>query len=405
MIRGLISSFTSPSIHNTEPEPERHATWLELFFDLVFVVAVAELVHLLEENPSLGGVFEFALLFVPVWWIWITYSYYGDLFDDGDVLYPLASLAAMFGVVVWSTTFHDAFHGGSAAFAVGYLALRGLNAAQYAFVGRVVPGARTLARRIALGYLVGLTFWIVSFLVPEPTRYVLWAIGITIEVFSTPAIYMTYDAESLPRQESHMDERFGLFTIIVLGETVVAVADSAADIALGLATGFAAICGFVGAVCLWWLYFGYTDMGNVNRLIRSDARRRATLRWTLYGYGHLFVFASIAAGGVGISLIIEAAAAGTSLTANERLLAGGATCAYLLAVALVHRASPLVIPSRVLAARLLTAGMVVIIVLAGGALGATAIGGALAVVLTSLVAFEVSRSGRAVASLEAEIGD
>lgn len=401
MIRSIIASLTPPSLHNTEPEPERHATWLELFFDLVFVVAVAELVHLLEANHSVIGLLEFAALFVPIWWTWITFSYYGDIFDDGDVVYPLASLAAMFGVVIWSTTFEGVLSGGSAAFALGYLALRGLNTAQFAFVGRVVPGAKTLAQRYALGYSAGLIFWVIGFFVPEPFRYVLWGLGITIEILSSPVIYVLYDFEDLPRQRSHMDERFGLFTIVVLGETVVAVANGATGIELGVETGFAAVSGFVAAVCFWWLYFGYFDVSSINRFLQSDTRGLA--RSFIYGYGHLLVFASIAAGGVAIALILEATAAGELLTADERLIVGAAAGVYLLGVAIVHWASPLAIPDSILAARLIVAGITVAVALAGGGLSPVTVGGLVALLFVGLVTFEVSRSGRAVATLETEL--
>ncbi|WP_129115194.1 low temperature requirement protein A [Halegenticoccus tardaugens] len=391
--------LSSPALHDAEPVPERHATWLELFFDLVFVVAVAELGHLLGENLSLGGAVEFVALFVPVWWVWITHSYYGDIFDSGDAVYPLATLLVMFGVVVWATTFHGAFHGGSAAFAAAYLAIRTLNTALYAFAGRVASGTETLARRFALGYSVGLAFWVGSFFVPEPARYALWAVGLTIEILSSPIIYVTLP--DVPAQESHMDERFGLFTIIVLGETIVGVARGSADVPLGPATGFTAVCGFVVAVCLWWLYFGYADASVINRALRSDARELALS--FVYGYGHLIVFASLAAGGIGIERLLRAAAAGAALPVDERVVVSGAAAAFLLGLALIHWAAPGRIPRAILAARLLAGIGGLGLVVFGAGFTAAVLAGAFASLFVALVGFEASRTGRGVRVLEAEI--
>ncbi|MEM1280946.1 MAG: low temperature requirement protein A, partial [Cyanobacteria bacterium P01_H01_bin.152] len=81
-------------------DPSRHATWLELFFDLVFVLAIAQLSHLLHSDPSWVGIVGFAALFVPVWWLWIDFSYYADQFDVDRGPYRLVMLGIMFGLVV-----------------------------------------------------------------------------------------------------------------------------------------------------------------------------------------------------------------------------------------------------------------------------------------------------------------
>ncbi len=89
-----------PRLRTEVPQGERHATWLELFFDLVFVIAVAELAHLLHDDLTPRGLLVYAALFVPVWWQWIDFSYYGDQYDTDDLSYRLALLAAMLGVVI-----------------------------------------------------------------------------------------------------------------------------------------------------------------------------------------------------------------------------------------------------------------------------------------------------------------
>ena len=104
---------------------ERHATWLELFFDLVFVVAIAELAHLLHDHLDWGGIASFAILFIPVWWLWIDFSYYADQFNVEQGFYRLIMLGIMFGMIVLALTLPEALQvEGSAQFASVYTALR-----------------------------------------------------------------------------------------------------------------------------------------------------------------------------------------------------------------------------------------------------------------------------------------
>ena len=105
---------------------ERHATWLELFFDLVFVVAVAELGHFLHNNLSPWGLVVFTLLFVPVWWQWIDFSYFLDQFDVDDLLHKVSLFAVMFGVIALAITIPNAVGDNSVGFTLAIVALRAL---------------------------------------------------------------------------------------------------------------------------------------------------------------------------------------------------------------------------------------------------------------------------------------
>lgn len=388
--------MTPPALHDREPRAERHATWLELFFDLVFVVAVAELGHLLAGSLTPVGIVEFAALFVPVWWVWITHSYYGDVFDRGDTVYPLATVLVMLGVVSWSVTFHDAFHGGATAFVGAYLALRLLNVALYVFAGRTDPDARTLATRFTLGYALGLAFWVVSLALPAPTTYVLWAVGIAIEIVSTPAVYATLP--EAPAQRSHMDERFGLFTIIVLGETIVGVAAGTTDTDWQAAATVTGVAGFAIAVGLWWLYFAYSDSEVVDRFVRSDWRGVA--RWVVYGYGHLPLFACLTAMGIGIETAIVAAGEGHALAAPARAILFGGAALFLVTVTVVQWAGPQVLSRRTAAARGFVAGVAFLFALPGDVADPLTKVVLLALLFVSLVIVEIPAVGSATEGVE-----
>src|SRR5918994_813620 len=117
--------FTPPRLRTLEDTAEeRRATWFELFFDLVFVVTVAEIGLVLSDDATLGGLLSYLALFVPVWWAWMGFTYYANRFDTDDLAYRLLTLAGMFAVAALATQVHGALHGGESEFALAYVAVR-----------------------------------------------------------------------------------------------------------------------------------------------------------------------------------------------------------------------------------------------------------------------------------------
>ncbi len=163
-------SARCPSLYATTEE-ERHATWLELFFDLVFVLTIAELAHYLHDHLTVGGFLGFAFLFLPVWLVWSNFSYYADLFDVDSPFYWVTMLAAMLFSISLAVNVHGALDGGSTGFAASYVALRVLLVGLYAWAWRYVEETRALAAWHIAGFSAGALIWGVSLLVPEPARY------------------------------------------------------------------------------------------------------------------------------------------------------------------------------------------------------------------------------------------
>lgn len=360
---------------------ERHATWLELFFDLVFVVAIAQLAHLLHDHLDWGGITSFVVLFVPVWWLWIDFSYYADQFTVERGAYRLAMLGVMFGMIVLALTLPDALEEtGSAQFAAVYAALRLVIVGLYVQAWRLVPQSRELTKRFTLSFAVALGFWILSIVVPPPVRFLLWAIALFIEISNGPITYATI--RSVPRQVSHMDERFGLFVIIVLGEAIIAVASGVADLQWQWQEVVTATAGFIAAVSLWWMYFERADDSVIDAALRGD--RRDLLRSYIYGYSHVFVFMGIVAVGVGIQAAIEAAAAAEALTLAARVVLAGGASLFLLGLMAVQWATPRSLPRRAMFMRGATATICVAAAAFGGSLSPLAMVGLLAVILVGL---------------------
>jgi low temperature requirement protein LtrA len=291
------------SVHAADGEM-RHATWLELFFDLVFVAAIANLGTLLHDDRTLGGVAAFAGLLAAVWWAWISFSYFAGLFDDDSPFHRVVQLAAMLGAAVLAVTLSEGVVDDGHVFALAYAAMFALLTALYALMGNADPQARELCHWYTAGSAVGAVLWAVSAAVPAPGRYGLWAVAVVLNAaISGPIAYARM--RQPPVQVSHMPERFGLFTIVVLGEAVLAVVDGIGATSWQPASITTAVSGFVIAACIWWVYFGAFDETAIDRAIAGG--RYAQVRAFFYGYGHLIIYAAIVAVGVGVEVAIEQA--------------------------------------------------------------------------------------------------
>ena len=304
---------------------ERHATALELFFDLVFVVALAQLSHELVLDHGAGGFARFAALFVPVYVAWQGFSIYADRFDTDDVLFRLAMFAAMLAIAAMAILIPDVSHGHrSAGFALSYVALRSIMLALYGRAYRAVPSARPLIRRYGIGYGIAVGFWVVSLAIPEPARYALWGIGLIVDLSLPPLSTRLHRA--IPTSGHHVPERWGLFTLIALGESVVAVALGSSEAEFDRASSVAAALGFLVVAALWWLYFdgfeGVTLQGGSPTPV-------------IYSYAHLPLLIGLGSVSAGISLLIEQSGDDHLDTGAAGALLGGAAL-YVLALLVAH---------------------------------------------------------------------
>jgi low temperature requirement protein LtrA len=358
---------------------ERHATWLELFFDLVFVVAITVLVHELVADHSTAGFLRFAGLFVPVYVAWQGYMAYADRFDSDDLAFRAAYAAAMLAIAAMAVLIGDVAQGvNSTAFVLAYVILRSLLLVLYARAWRAVPEARPLIRRYGGGYSFGVAIWLASLALATPDRYVLWGVALALELSLPPL--STRIHRLVPTHGSHLPERWGLFTIIVLGESVVAVALETADSDWHASSAAAAVLGFCAVVAVWWLYFD--RLAGVVLPGSSPAP-------VVYSYAHLPLLVGLAAMSAGVTLLIE--------RAGEDRLGTGASVALLGGVmlylgSLVATRSVTVGGLQPLGASLKLGAMAVVLALlvSERALPPLAVGGGLMVVLAALVVAERS---------------
>src|SRR6266568_1791588 len=316
-----VTWFQPPRLRTLADEGERHASWLELFFDLVFVVAITELSQYLVADHSAGGFLRFAALFVPVWVAWQGYMAYATRFDTDDLGFRLAYFGAMLAIAAMAVLIGDVAHGrNSAAFAVSYVVLRTIMLLLYWRAWVAVPEARVLIRFYGLGYAGGAALWLVSLAFPTPWRYVVWIAAQLMELSLPPLSTRLH--RRIPTSASHLPERWALFTLIVLGESVVAVGVGTAGTRWRLASVGAAVLGFVAVAAVWWLYFDRQE---------GVVLRGSTMDVVVYSYAHIPLLMGLAAMSAGVRLSIDHAGHGHLKTGAAAALVGGAVL-YLLAL-------------------------------------------------------------------------
>jgi low temperature requirement protein LtrA len=284
-------------------EPHRAATPLELLFDLCFVVAVAqvsnELHHYLARGDVASALLSYVAVFFAIWWAWMNFTWFASAYDTDDVAFRVATLVQITGVLVLAAGVPRAFERHDfTVVAAGYTIMRVALISQWlrAAVAQDGPG-RVAALRYAVGLATSQALWLGWLLVPASGQ--MW-------VFPVLALYdiaIPLWAER-PRATSwhphHIAERYGLFTLIVLGESILAATvavQSALDAHEGGARLFVVAAGGLLIVfALWWLYFAKPAHEFLT------ASNRASFLW---GYGHYFVFASAAGVGAGVAVNVD----------------------------------------------------------------------------------------------------
>ncbi len=378
----VLRLLRPPRLRTLDEEAERRASYLELFFDLVFVVAIAQLSHELVLDHSVHGFAVFGALFLVVFILWQGYSIYADRFDTDDVVFRVVVFFGMLGILALAVQVPDVAHGDGTGFAVAYILVRSLMIGLYLRAYQHVPEARPLIVRYAGGYSVGVALWIVSLPLDAPERYFLWGIGLAWE-YSLPWLVRHLFA-SIPIHVSHVPERFALFTIVVLGESVLAVALGVAGRDWALSAVVIAGLGFFVAASIWWLYFGHGVEFSLNRSV---------LAVLVFAYVHIPLLAALTAVGAGITLAIEQSSE-PGLDAGTRWALAGGTAAYLVCLTVAQRQVSLGFLPRTGQSRFAGAGVLVAFAFLGGEIEPLAFTAVTTGVLVALVVFKLWSSHR-----------
>ncbi len=310
-----LAAIKPPRLQTVD-EGERNATWLELFYDLVFVATVAMLGTHLVADTSLTGWFSYVGYFVLVWWLWASHTFYADRYDTDDLVYRFLAGAQMVAIAILAASVSTGPSESTAVFAAAYAAARILLLLLYARAYKYVPATRQLVRGYLTGFGAGAALWVISIAVPEPARFWLWGTAFVIDI-ATPFIVRKAQAAA-PLDVSHLPERFGLFTILVLGEAIVAVTVGLGHVEWQVATTVTGVFGLSIATALWWIHFDNVD----GRVVRRKGGGKA---WqpTVWIYSHLPLAIGLAMVGVGIEHAIVAADSHHYTEPERWLLVGG----------------------------------------------------------------------------------
>ncbi len=344
-----------PKLRTGEEEGlERQATWLELFFDLVFVVVIAELTHTLSGDISLSGLGIFCFLFIPVWWVWIGVTFYNERFESNDVSYRLFLFLQMIPVAAMAVFADDALGEGSQGFALAYASARVMSVFLVLRGGWYEKTYRPVSIRSAAGSSISIAFFLISVFVFPPLRFALWAMGLLIELLN-PWFTLRHIA-TLPRvSSSRLPERFGLFTIIVLGESIVGVISGVARNHEATAVGVTAVLGLALAFSIWWVYFDF---------VASRPPKPGVWPTIFWVYLHMPMLIAIAA--TGAALLAVVGSKGGPLYPEIRWLISGAVAVSLFAIGLIemllqresdHRTHPQLSPTLKFIGGTLAAGI------------------------------------------------
>lgn len=285
-------------------EAHRVASPLELFFDLCFVVAVAQagvgLVHAVVAGHAGSGIASYAMQFFAIWWAWMNFTWFASAYDNDDVLYRVVTLVQIAGVLVLAAGISRAFEDHDYLVVwLGYVIMRLAMAAHWLRAARSAEGAeRTTALRYAGGVLLCMVGWLGLVVLPEHARP--WVFLVMAIVEMCVPLYAEKDFAT-SWHPHHISERYGLFTIIVIGETIAAATaavQSGVDEhdALGELLPIAA-GGLLIVFAAWWIYF----------VVPIHGRLRTSGQAFLWGYGHYLIFGSAAAIGAGLEVAVEQA--------------------------------------------------------------------------------------------------
>ena len=306
-----------PTLGRDPHQPGRSATPLELFFDLVFVVAVSlaaqNLHHFISEDHVGTGISRFAMMFFAIWWAWMNFTWYATEFAQEDWLYRLLSLIQMAGALVFAAGVPNAMNDLDFRVAVlGYVIMRLAMSVNWFRVARGTSENAAFGKRYAIGIIAVQGLWILFLTLPESIRPVIFLIFALFELL-VPAI--AERGRSVMWHPHHVAERYGLFTIIVLGESILA---SALAIVHAIESGhhyadliLLSITAFIIVACMWWIYFAFPQAGQL------DTQRKAFL----WGYGHYFIFGTAAAFSAGIEVAIDRITDSTHVSATLAALA------------------------------------------------------------------------------------
>ncbi|HEX4465884.1 MAG TPA: low temperature requirement protein A [Solirubrobacteraceae bacterium] len=358
-------------------------TSLELFFDLVFVLALTQCTALMASEPTWQGLLKGVLVLGVLWWSWVGYAWLTSAVDPEEGSVRLVMLAAMAALLVAALCVPGAFGSEALLFALAYGVVRVAHIGLFMLASREDEALRRSVLGLAVGTVIGVGLLVGASFVHGDLRLELWGLALVLDAIGP----FLFGAEGWKLVPGHFAERHGAIIIIALGESVAAIgAGSTSKIGTGVVA--AAVLGTVATGALWWLYFDIVAIVAQRRLSKAaEGRERNEIARDSYSYIHFLMVAGIALVALGLKRTLEDVDASLGVVSATAMLGGAAL--YLLAhVAFRWRNLHRVSWHRVLGAALLG---VLLLVESQAKPSSLATLGALAAVLSLLIAYESRR--------------
>src|ERR671916_3291839 len=290
-------------------EGEQRATFFELFFDLVYVFAVTQLSHHLLADITWSGAAETALMLVAVYWAWTYTTWMTNWFDPETVPVRLVLMFVMLASLLMAVAIPEGFGEYALLFACAY---SGLQIGRNAFVVAVTPPGEFNQnfRQILAWSVLSAPLWVAGGIVDsEALRWLLWLGALGLDLAAPLVRYWVPGTGRTPMSQwqiegAHFGERFQLFVIIALGESIVLAGATAAETGLSIGVVAALVLAFLSSTALWWLYFGQVAGTALERIRTATVEERGQIGRDIYTYLHLPVIAGIVLVAVGDELVI-----------------------------------------------------------------------------------------------------
>lgn len=369
-----------PHVEPTMRDREE-VTPLELFFDLVFVLALTQCTALMAADPSWAGLARGLLVLGVLWWAWTAYAWLTSVVDPEEGMVRLAMFAAMAALLVIALCVPEAFGDLGLVFAGGYMVVRGAHILLFRLASRDDASLRRSTNGLAVGTAVGTGLLVVASQLDGVEQGALWALALALDM----AEPYFFGAEGWKLVPDHFAERHGLIVIIALGESIVAIGVGAEE-TLSFGISAAAVLGIALAAALWWAYFDVVSLVARRRLARAaPGREQNEIARDSYSYLHFPMVAGIALLALGLKKTLAHVAEPLAIEVATAMLGGLAL--YLLAhVAFRWRNVRRFSPQRLAAALLALALIPLATAIASVATLALA-----AALMTALIAYEAWR--------------
>jgi low temperature requirement protein LtrA len=324
-IEQMMDRFSFPGLLRVPGDGRARVTYVELFFDLVYVFAVTQLSHHLIEHLSLHGAAQTFLLLSAVWTVWIYTAWFTNWLDPDKRAVRLVLIAVMLASLIMSAVLPDAFGDQGLTFAAAFVAMQVGRSAFVIAAAAEQPVLRRNFHRIVCWAVFSGVFWIAGGLAHDRARELLWLTAVLIDYAAPICGFYAFRLGRSSTHEwqisgSHLAERCQLFLIVALGESILVTGATFGELEHTAPVVAALVVAFLGSVALWWVYFDRSaEAAGAVIAAMSDPGR---LGRSGYTYFHIPMVAGIIVAAVGDELTI-AHPTGHASTATIATVVGG----------------------------------------------------------------------------------